>query len=70
MSTIVLDSVFVLVQYLSITFLSNQDAKLDMHSQEQSELWCSKHPRWQRGVAVNTSVVINEVTLRRAQLLL
>jgi len=42
MSTIVLGSVFVLVQYLLIIFCSNQDAKLDMHIQVQSELLCNK----------------------------
>jgi len=48
--TTVLNSVFVHMQYLLTVFSSNQDAKQDMHIQEQSELQRSKHTQCQMQV--------------------
>jgi len=56
--TIALNNVFVLIQYLLITFLANHDAKLDMHIQEQSKLLSSKHHKQVTEYAVCVCVCV------------
>ena len=56
---IALNSVsFSIFWYLSSSFLSNQDAKLDMHIQEQSELVNSKHTQRHRQEDSSNLIII------------